>query len=60
MVWLPPFVVHGTHRLGETEIAAHAGDYRRTLIALRDGTLDLAVAHGRARLNSDLAAVLGS
>jgi glutathione-regulated potassium-efflux system ancillary protein KefG len=60
MVWLPPFVVHGTHRLGEAEIAAHAGDYRRTLIALRDGTLDLAVARGRARLNSDLAAVLGS
>jgi len=60
MVWLPPFVVHGTHRLGEAEITAHAGDYRRTLIALRDGTLDLAVAHGRARLNSDLAAVLGS
>jgi len=37
MVWLPPFVVHGTHRLGDSEIAAHAEDYRRLLIGLRDG-----------------------
>jgi glutathione-regulated potassium-efflux system ancillary protein KefG len=60
MVWLPPFVVHGTHSLGDAEIAAHAGDYRRTLVALRDGTLDLTAAHGRSRLNADLAAVLES
>jgi hypothetical protein len=30
------------------------------LVALRDGTLDLAVARGRVRLNSDLATMLGS
>jgi glutathione-regulated potassium-efflux system ancillary protein KefG len=60
MVWLPPFVVHGTHRLSDAGIAAHAKDYRRLLIGLRDGVIDAAAARRWPRLNSDLAAVLGS
>jgi len=60
MSWLPPFVVHGTHLLTEPEIARHADDYRRLVVALRDGTLDDAAARGLPRLNADLAAVLGS
>lgn len=59
MEYLPPFVVHGTHALGEPAILAHAGDYRRVLVGLRDGTLDLEAARGRERINEDLAAVLG-
>jgi len=59
MVWLPPFVVHGTHRLGDAEIDAHAGDYRRLLIGLRDGAVDAAAARRWPRLNMDLTAVLG-
>ena len=59
MVWLPPFVVHGTHRLGDPEIDAHACDYRRLLIGLRDGAVDAAAARRWPRLNMDLAAVLG-
>jgi len=60
MVWLPPFVVHGTHRLGDAEIAAHAEDYRRLLIGLRDGAVDVAAAGRWPQLNADLTAVLGS
>lgn len=56
---LPPFVVHGTHALGEAAIREHAADYRCVLLALRDGTLDLDAARGRERINEDLAAVLG-
>jgi glutathione-regulated potassium-efflux system ancillary protein KefG len=56
--YLPPYVVHGTHALGEPEIARVAEQYRRVLVALRDGTLDLDAARARSHLNEDLAAIL--
>ena len=34
---LPPFVIHGTHRFTEPDIERHADDYRRVILALRDG-----------------------
>jgi len=58
MDFLPPFVVHGTHQLSPEEIANHRDDYRRVLIALRDGTIDLDAARNFPRLNSELGAVL--
>ncbi|KGF72765.1 NAD(P)H oxidoreductase [Neosynechococcus sphagnicola sy1] len=40
MEYLPPFVIHGTHQLGEQhQIAKHTEDYRRAIIALRDNTV---------------------
>ena len=42
MRFLPPFVVHGTHRLEPPEIAAHAARYRAFLERLRDPDFDLA------------------
>jgi glutathione-regulated potassium-efflux system ancillary protein KefG len=59
MEFLPPFVVHGTHRLTGSDISAHADSYRRTIIALRDGKLDLETARRHGRLNSNLAELLG-
>lgn len=39
MSYLPPFVIHGTHKLNEAaEIATYVDDYRRTIMALRDNT----------------------
>jgi len=58
MEYLPPFVVHGTHRLEEPEIAAAVRDYRRVVEALRDDRLDYEAARGRERLNVDLDALL--
>jgi glutathione-regulated potassium-efflux system ancillary protein KefG len=58
MTYLPPFIVHGTHRLTPTDIDRHAADYRQTLAALRDDRLDLERARGFPRLNTDLAAVV--
>jgi glutathione-regulated potassium-efflux system ancillary protein KefG len=58
MDYLPPFVVHGTHALDDDGILRHAADYRRTLIALRDGTLDRQAAASRPRLNADLASLI--
>jgi glutathione-regulated potassium-efflux system ancillary protein KefG len=57
---LPPFVVHGTHGMTSEELRSHADDYRRTLIALRDGAVDLEAARAAGRLNADLFAVIKS
>ena len=55
MEWLPPFVVLGVHRrLPDEKVQAHAEDYRRTVIALRDGTLDTQQARQGQYINSDL------
>lgn len=47
MRWLPPFAVHGTHRLPEAELDAAARQYGHLLMALADGSADLdALASG--------------
>jgi len=58
MDFLPPFVVHGTHSLGGETLERHVADYRRLLLALRDGTLDRERARQVSRLNADLDALL--
>ena len=58
MDYLPPFVVHGTHRLNEEDILGHAEDYRRVIEALRDDTIDLDTARSQSRLNADLDRIL--
>lgn len=41
MEYLPPFVVQGTHQLRQPEqLTKHAEEYRRTILALRDNTID--------------------
>ena len=60
MDYLPPFVAHGTHAMTNSDIRAHASDYRRVIEALRDGTIDVEAARGYPRLNSDLGAVIRS
>ena len=39
MNYLPPFVVHGTHRLVKEEIELHAAQYRQVLVALAAGRI---------------------
>jgi glutathione-regulated potassium-efflux system ancillary protein KefG len=58
MEYLPPFVVHGTHRMEEPEIAVAARDYRRVIEALRDDRLDLEAARQHALINAQLDPVL--
>lgn len=36
MTYLPPFVVHGTHRLKDADIKLFASQYEKTMTALRD------------------------
>ena len=59
MFWLPPFAVLGIHRgLALEHINGHAEDYRRMVIALRDGTLDTQQAMDNHYLNSDLNSII--
>jgi glutathione-regulated potassium-efflux system ancillary protein KefG len=60
MEYLPPFVVHGTHRLDARSIVDHAADYRRLLEALRDHRIDIERASSRVRLNADLDSIARS
>lgn len=50
--WLPPFVVHGTHRMLPSRIDEHAVTYVRTLEALRDGLIQPAAVRDYPRLNA--------
>ena len=60
MDFLPPFVVHGTHRLEAAEIEQAAAEYRHALEALRDERIDLDAARGFPRLNAQLAGLIRS
>jgi glutathione-regulated potassium-efflux system ancillary protein KefG len=55
---LPPFVVHGTHRMSEGEIEGAAADYRRLIEALRDDRVDIEAVRALPRVNADLERVL--
>ena len=54
MEYLPPFIVHGAHGMTLEQVRRHAGDYRRTVEALRDGTLDIEAARREPRINARL------
>jgi glutathione-regulated potassium-efflux system ancillary protein KefG len=55
---LPPFVVHGTHRMSEGDIEGAAADYRRLIEALRDDRVDIEAVRALPRVNADLERVL--
>jgi glutathione-regulated potassium-efflux system ancillary protein KefG len=44
MTYLPPYVVHGTHRLTPAEIDGYAIEYARLMILLRNDQIDFARA----------------
>lgn len=58
MAYLPPYVIHGTHRMTEADIELEAGRYRQLLALLRDDRLDLRDHMGQPYLNTLLDAAL--
>jgi glutathione-regulated potassium-efflux system ancillary protein KefG len=58
MEFLPPYGVHGTLGMRTDEIQAHADEYRRLLVAFRDGQVDLESARTAQRLNADLDSII--
>ncbi len=57
MIYLPPFVVHGTHLITDAEIAAEAAAYRQIIIGLRDDLINLEAARRFTAINTDLEAI---
>ncbi len=51
MEFLPPYVIFGTHRMGEAEIAIEAARYQQLLALLHEERLDLGAAAGLSTLN---------
>ena len=59
MHWLPPFTIFGIHRgISEEKVNAYAEEYRRVIIALRDGTLDIEQAEQTPYINSNLHTII--
>ncbi len=58
MDYLPPFVIHGTHKITEGEIDHHGEDLRKLLTALRDAKFDFDKARGLSRLNKDIERII--
>jgi glutathione-regulated potassium-efflux system ancillary protein KefG len=58
MRYLPPFVVHGTHSLRDTDIEGAAVGYRSLLAGLRNGTPDTDTAVRLPSVAADLDAVI--
>lgn len=54
MNYLPPFVIHGTHRLSEDDIQQNVEDYIAILTMLRDGTIPIENIESLHNLNEIL------
>ena len=59
LTWLPPFTVLGIHRgLPDDKVRAHARDYRRVVLALRESMMDFEKIDMDRYLNSDLNSII--
>lgn len=54
MIWAPPYVIHGTHRLNDAEIEKESDRYGDLLTRLLEGRLDLDAASPLPTLNAAL------
>ena len=52
MTFIPPFVVHGSHRMTEPEMKAHAAEYREIVTDLQDGRIDIDAISQQSRINT--------
>ena len=57
--YLPPFVVHGTHQLGDSAMADHERAYQQVIRALRDDRIDFEVVSDSSRINQHLDDITG-
>lgn len=54
MRWVPPYVIHGAHRLDDAGIERAADDYAALLSRLHDDDIDLALLPDASTLNAAL------
>jgi len=58
MIYLAPFIVHGTHSITPEDIGRYSSDYRDLLMALREGRVDIEAARKLNRINDHLDLVI--
>lgn len=58
MIFIPPFLVHGTHSISPEEIARYETDYRELLLALMESRVDIENASKLNRINDPDAKVI--
>jgi len=58
MIYLAPFLVHGTHAITPDEVAVYRDEYRELLIALRENRVDIEKARNLPRINGPEAKVI--
>jgi glutathione-regulated potassium-efflux system ancillary protein KefG len=58
MIFIAPFVVHGTHSITPEEVDACGREYAEILRALREGRVDIPLARTLGRLNDPSARVI--
>ncbi len=58
MDFLPPFAVYGTRTITKEEVEAHGQEYKKLLLALRDGKVDIDTARSLLHINSDLESLI--
>lgn len=51
MVYLAPFIVHGTHSITPEDITRYKSDYKELIVALRDNRVDIDTARKLSRIN---------
>jgi len=57
MVWAPPYVIHGTHRMSEAQIEIEGQRYRQLLLDLHEARVDLRATTRYPNLNHALSGV---
>jgi len=58
MIFLAPFIVHGTHVITPEDIDRCKKDYRDLLIAMRENRVDIETARSLVRINDQLEKVI--
>lgn len=51
MTYLPPFVIHGTHRITEADVKTFASQYEKLLVAIRDDQISADVTQAIKYIN---------
>lgn len=59
MIYLPPYVIHGTHRMHQPQIEIEAARYHQLLVLLHEDRIDLEAAGAHALLNPLVDLALG-
>jgi glutathione-regulated potassium-efflux system ancillary protein KefG len=58
MIYLAPFVVHGTHSITPEQVLRHQADYAELLNALHENRVDIEKARKPGRINEHLDSVI--